>query len=66
MQALGLQSDFPDVERRYKTRSLDKLVAKGLWNVAVIFAGDDKELLVHPRRRSCRVPRARLLPSLLL
>jgi hypothetical protein len=52
-QALGLQSDFPDVERRYKIRSLEKLVAKGLWNVAIMFAGDDKELMVHPRRCGC-------------
>ena len=47
-QALGLQSDFPDVERRYKSRSLEKLVAKGLWNVATMFAGDDRQLLVQP------------------
>ena len=47
MQALSLQADYPDVERRYKQRSLDKLVGKGLWSVAAVFAGDDRELMVR-------------------
>ena len=50
-QALSLQTEYPDVERLYKQRSLDKLIFKGLWSVATVFASDDRGLMV----RSCAV-----------
>lgn len=46
-QALSLQTEYPDVERLYKQRSLDKLIFKGLWSVAAMFASGDRGLMVR-------------------
>eukprot|EP00191_Tetraselmis_sp_GSL018_P019951 CAMPEP_0177579826 /NCGR_PEP_ID=MMETSP0419_2-20121207/1187_1 /TAXON_ID=582737 /ORGANISM="Tetraselmis sp., Strain GSL018" /LENGTH=463 /DNA_ID=CAMNT_0019068559 /DNA_START=75 /DNA_END=1464 /DNA_ORIENTATION=+ len=40
----GLQAEFPGVERKYKVRSMEKLMGRQMWDVAASFAGDDSGL----------------------
>jgi len=39
-----LRADFPDVERQYKERGMEKLADRQLWDVAASFAGQDAGL----------------------
>jgi hypothetical protein len=46
---LGLLEEFPEVESKYRERSLERLMNKQQWAVALKFVGQDKGLQV----RSC-------------
>ena len=55
VKALGLVEEFPQVESMYRERSLERLMNKQQWAVALKFVGKDKDLQVRgffgPRSR---------------
>lgn len=41
-----LQPEFPDVERRYRWRTLDRMAVRRRWSVAVAYSEGDIDLQV--------------------